>query len=131
MDAVDFPGRDQAASLAVDLDGDGYLDLVDMHREVWSNPCGAGAWLTVDLVGPPGNTHGLGARLLVEAGGRTWLREMHTLRTYVQSATEFHVGLGAVEATARIELTWPDGLVQEAVAVPGRRRLTLVHPDAD
>jgi hypothetical protein len=123
--------RNQPALLAVDLDGDGWLDLVDSARDFYNNPCGREAWLEVELIGPPGNSHGLGARIEVDAGGRTWLREMYTLRTYIQSDTRFHFGLGEAERVDRVALLWPDGHESVAVSVPVRRVLTLVHPDAE
>ena len=121
--------RSQAALVAVDLDGDGWLDLVDAHRDVYTNPCGSNSWIDIELVGPPSNSHGLGVRVELHAGGKIQVRELHSLRTYIQSATRLHFGLGEVDMVEYLVVVWPDGLRSEALNVPTRRVLTLVHQD--
>jgi len=114
-----------------DFEGDGYLDVVISGNtgppQYWHNPCGAGAWTEVELVGAGENTAGFGARLTVEAGGRTHLDELWNLRALGQSPSRFHVGLGDVDVIDRMELRWPDGTVVEALDVPVRRKITITR----
>jgi hypothetical protein len=112
-----------------DFEGDGYPDVVISGNtgppQYWHNPCGSGAWTEVELVGAPENTGGFGARLIVEAGGRTQMDEMWNLRALGQSPSRFHVGLGDVDIIDRMELRWPDGTIVEVIDVPVRRKITI------
>ena len=69
--------------VSADLDLDGYWELLVSPSEgppqIWSNPCGAGSWLDIELVGMPTNSEGFGARVTVEAGGTVQIQEMHAL----------------------------------------------------
>jgi hypothetical protein len=115
-----------------DLDGDGDLDLaiVDSNdlAEVYANRAadGGGGFLLVDLASPGGNRFGVGARLTLEAAGRTAHREVRTAGSYLsQNALTAHFGLGAAER-ARLDVAWPDGRRQRLLDVPADRRLQVV-----
>lgn len=129
----DDPAHHYGLALA-DLSGDGYPELVvspaEGRPQLWNNPCGAGAWLEVDLVGPPGNRDGFGAQVVLEADGRRELQEMLGLRTLGQSAPLLHYGLGGVSKVDSLEVRWPDGHVSRASRLPVRRVVTVTHPDA-
>lgn len=117
---------------AVDLDRDGYLELVIAAwggpAVIWDNPCGDGAWVEVVLEGPPGNRQGFGARLDLRAAGRTRIRELHTLRAIGQSPAEIHFGLGDAERVDELLVRWPDGEVTVAQDLPVRSVVTVWHP---
>ncbi len=119
---------------AADLDRDGSLDLVVGPWEgdvlLWENPCTQGAWLTIEPIGPPGNAEGFGVRVAIERGEITDLQELHGLRTLGQAPSELYFGLGDVDTIDRIEVTWPDGIVQTFENAPTRRILYVRHPDA-
>jgi len=114
---------------AADLDRDGFPEIViapdDGPLVVWDNPCGAGAWLTVELDGPPGNRQGFGARVTVRADGRDHVRELHGLRTVGQGPAELRFGVGEATAVERLEVRWPDGGVTVAEDLPVRARLRV------
>jgi len=119
--------------VAADLDGDGALELATLGRDglrVWSNRCTSGAWIAVDLRGPPPNTQAFGARVRVESGGVVRIREVHSLRAFGQGPSRLHFGLGGEDRVERLEVHWPDGSVSTAGDVPTRRALRLTHPDA-
>lgn len=118
---------------SADLDGDGWRELIvagfQTDPQVWDNPCGASAWVAIDLVGPPGNRSATGAQVRVTAGTDTWTQELLGQRTVGQSPSTLHVGLGAHEQIDRLEVLWPDGWVTEHTDVPVRRTLTVSHPE--
>ena len=65
------------------------------------------------------NRDGLGARVRVEAGGRTQLFEVRGNGSYLShNDTRVHAGLGAA-TRARVEIRWPSGRVDTAANVAG------------
>lgn len=117
----------------VDLDGNGWLDLVTRDlfgiAHVELQACGSEAWLAVDLRGPPPNTAGVGARVEIEAGGRTWTRWIQAGSTSFASSTpaSAHFGLGTNDTVAVLRVAWPDGETQEFTDVPARQRVTVTR----
>ena len=66
-----------------DDDGDPDLLIVDVDRPprlLENRSLRDGRWVGVQLVGQWSNREGLGARIEVHAGERTWTREMRTTR---------------------------------------------------
>ena len=118
--------------VAADFDADGFLDVAIGPREgpplYWANSCGTDAWLLVDLLGAGDNAEGFGARVLVEAGGRSWLDEVHNMHSVSGEPSELHFGLGGLDVVDRLEVRWIDGAVSVAERVPVRRRITVTHP---
>ena len=70
-------------------------------------------WLGLELEGTSSNRDGIGARVLLSAGGRTRTREVRRCYGY-QSAHDHRLlfGLGSREEVDRVEILWPSGRVQ-------------------
>ncbi len=119
--------------VGADLSGDGALELVvgvqDGVPLLWDNPCTAGAWIAVELIGPAGNREGYGAQVVVEAGGRSERQEMQALRAMSQGPSRLHFGLGAATTVDRIEVVWPGGERVEAEGLDVNRVITVSHPE--
>jgi hypothetical protein len=118
---------------AGDLDGDGDLDLVindsndfdEVYENVGENH---GHWLQVALSRPDGNRFAIGARVTVEAGGRTQWHEVRTGSSYLsQNQLPVHFGLGAAKAVDRLSVRWPDGTKEAIEGLPADRRVEIVR----
>jgi hypothetical protein len=118
-----------------DLDNDGRVDLVISHLNgpvaVLRNVAAAGHhWLGVELHGR-GHADVVGARLVLQAGGRTQTRFARGGGSYLSSGDRRHV-FGLAEATRieRLTVTWPDGEEQhwKGLAVDHYYRLVQGRP---
>lgn len=122
------------AVVPADFNGDGVLDLlvtgVITEPHLWvSEGCTAGSWIEVRLIGATDNRHGIGAKVEVEAGGRTFTSWV-TASASLFSGREpwVHVGLGDTATVDRVTITWPSGAVQETdFPFAGRRQLIVTQ----
>lgn len=97
-----------------DYDRDGDLDLLILRHggeaRLLRNDSEGGHWVALRLRGRSGHASGLGARIIVDAGGRKQLREAGAGASYLsQNQAEEVIGLGAATSIDRIEITWPGG----------------------
>lgn len=125
------------ALAAVDLNGDGYRDLVltnstyvgtrEAHVRVFLNPAIAGDhWLTIRLVGTVSNRFGIGARVTAQIGDKTLVGEVvSTTSAFTGVQPEAHFGIGEATMIDRIEVRWPSGTVTVLTDVTPDRVLTV------
>ena len=111
---VTTPHASRCAALA-DFDRDGGLDLLvtnnnGPYRLLRNRVPGRGHWLGLVLRGSDGNTQAIGARIVLEAGGRSQTRVVGAGGGYLAGhAAEAHFGLGEVDSVERLEIHWPSG----------------------
>jgi hypothetical protein len=119
-------------AVLADLDNDGRLDVVAANcnapvailRNVL--PTTDRHWLGVDLAGE-GSGDVVGARVILEAGGRTQTRFAKGGGSYASAPDRRHVfGLGIESKAAKLTVIWPDGTRQEWTDVPTDRYHTIV-----
>jgi len=124
----------------VDLDNDGALDLVvnnlNAPAAIYRNRAreldpATHHYLTVALRGTGANTAGIGAKVMVSAGGRHQLVEVMPTRGF-ESAVDPrpHFGLGATSRVDSLTVIWPDRRQQVLENVAADRMLTLSQSDA-
>lgn len=105
------------SSVALDVDGDGDLDLVtnewnDAPQVLLSDLSARTTlrFLQVRLVGTASNRDGLGATVRVHCGSRVQTRFHDGKSGYLaQSSLPLYFGLGSETAVDRIEVVWPSG----------------------
>lgn len=119
-----------------DLDNDGDLDLVinniNHTASLYENQSDRKHhFLNVKLEGKPGNTQGIGAKVMIVAKGqRQYLDQMPT-RGYQSSVSPvLHFGLQAVTQIDSLTITWPDGSLETKTALKADQLLTLKQTDA-
>lgn len=122
---------DGRSAVAADLNGDGRLEVLVRQTGggsflVYENRFPQRHWLSVSLRGLKSNRQGIGARLVLEAGGRTQTRELYPANSFrSQSPALVHFGLGTATRAAKLTILWPSGKVQEVRNIPADRNLTI------
>ncbi len=126
------------SAVYADLDNDGDQDIVVVNSEkpafVYRNKTvetGAGNYLQVRLEGPAQNLRGIGAQLLLEAGGLRQIADATPIRGFISTSTDIvQFGLGKNATAEKLYIQWPDGKVQTLENLPANQRITLKYTDA-
>jgi hypothetical protein len=127
---VEVYGEQRGAALG-DFDGDGRVDLVVTQNgaatRLFQN-VGATPGYRVQLLGPAGNPHGIGAIVQLQLGARKGpAREVHGGSGY-WSQDSLVLVLGAPEAASGINVLWPGGRATSGV-VPANSRFFSVNTE--
>ncbi len=77
-----------------------------------------GNYLNVRLKGTKSNRSAIGARVIVQAGGKTQMREVSGGSNFGCLPLEQHFGLAKTEAIDSVEVRWPSGLKQTFQGIP-------------
>ncbi len=120
-------GRGVAAG---DLDNDGRVDLVVVHRDapvaLLRNATEGGHWLGLRLVGDRSGRTPVGARVTCRVGPTTAVRWLTSGTSYLASSEQaIRFGLGAARVVDHLEVRWPSGLTQRWDDVPADRLLEV------
>src|ERR1019366_6668253 len=109
----------QRGSAFVDLNNDGFMDLVvtslgERPRILINNALNGNHWIMFDLRGHKSNRSAIGATLKVTtASGRTLHNHVTTSVGFMSSSDRrVHFGLGAETAVDHVEIRWPSGITQ-------------------
>ena len=117
-----------------DFDNDGYLDVVISsvgRRAVLLRNQGAGKgnWLQIHARGSASNSFGLGATVRATVEGKTLVREISNVSSYLSSSdTRLHIGLGGARSLQQLEILWPSGRKQLLNDVAANQILTVKEP---
>lgn len=131
--AVPRPARGLATG---DLDGDGRPEIVIVNMNdtpsLLKNQTPGGNFLTIRAVGTKSNRSAIGARVLIQAGGRTQLDEvMSGTSFYSNNDAAIHFGLGTASKVDKLEIRWPSGLRQEWKDVAPNRTVIAIESRSD
>ena len=130
-----FTARHVARGAAFgDLDDDGDVDIVVNHMDgapavLRNNTPGDNTWVRLKLVGTRSNRDAIGARVEIEAGGRTITRQRKG-GCSMQSTNDprLLIGLGRVDEVAHVTIRWPSGAVSTLENVSPGKTYEVVEP---
>jgi hypothetical protein len=130
-------GRGDTVSTA-DFDGDGFLDLcvtngegdapffADGPVELFRSLPNGNHWLQLDLSSTVVNADAWGTRVTAWVGSRRIDRWQDCgVHRFSQDHARLHFGVGAATSIDRLQITWPDGQVDDHRAVPVDQTLRL------
>ncbi len=125
-----------------DYNVDGFLDLfvsstvlratqktyLGSPHQLFRNLGNNNHWIELDLKGVASNRDGVGARVLLTAGGVTQLREQGGgMHLFSQNQQRIHFGLKNNTLIDKIEIHWPSGVVQSITNVSADQVLRVVE----
>ena len=116
-----------------DLDGDGDLDLVvnnmDEIASIYENTASLN-YIQIVPKGPNANPFGIGVKCKITQGSASQWYELSNARGYLSSSEPIiHFGLGNSGDEVNIELTWPDGKINN-LSTSINKRISVDHKDA-
>jgi hypothetical protein len=107
-----------------DYDNDGNVDvflinLNDRPTLLRADSAHKNHWISLRLVGTKSNRDAIGARLRVQSGNLTQTAEVRSGSSYLsQNDFRQHFGLGQETSATRLEIRWPNGLVEKFDNLP-------------
>ena len=122
---------DGRAVVAADLDSDGREELIVRQSGggpllIYRNQFPSGNWLEITLRGKTSNSHGIGARLIAEVGGKRLVRDQFPVNSYrSQASNRVHFGLGPAEKIDQLTIHWPSGSKQILKTIDSNQHLTI------
>jgi len=129
-------GKGHGANFA-DLGGDGRLCLIvadgglypgDLLTTLVCRPEKLpGNYLNVRLVGTSSNRNAIGARLKLDAGGRSQHRAVDGGSGFGCLPFEQHFGLAQIQRVDSLEIHWPNGLTQRLGSLPVNSTIRIVE----
>jgi len=114
-----------------DFDNDGNIDVLVINMNdrpnLYRNEGGAGNhWITLQLKGTRSNRDAIGARVEIQAGGKTQVREVQSGGSYLShNDMRLHFGLGAATRVDHIRIRWPNGNVEELPGMDADQFVTI------
>jgi hypothetical protein len=114
-----------------DYDNDGDVDVlvinINSRPNLYRNDGGdRKSWIGFRLVGVSSNRDAIGARIEIEAGGRTQVGEVRSGGSYLShNDMRVHFGLGSAVRVDRIRIRWPNGNTETLHGVNARQYVTI------
>jgi hypothetical protein len=114
-----------------DFDNDGDIDVLvinmndrpSLYRNEGAN---GNHWITFRLEGTRGNRDAIGARVEIQAGGKTQVHEVRSGGSYLSNNDRrLHFGLGNATRVERVRIRWPNGTTQELSGMDADQFVTI------
>jgi hypothetical protein len=117
-----------------DFDNDGNIDALVVNLNdrpsLYHNEGGnRNHWITMRLKGTHSNRDAIGARVEIQADGKTQVDEVRSGGSYLShNDMRIHFGLGSASHVDRIRIRWPDGKTQDLPGMDADQFVTLTEP---
>jgi hypothetical protein len=114
-----------------DYDNDGDIDVlvinVNSRPSLYRNDGGnRKAWIGFRLIGASSNRDAIGARVQIDAGGRTQIGEVRSGGSYLShNDMRVHFGVGSAQRVERIRIRWPDGKAETLGGMNTKQYVTI------
>ena len=112
-----------------DYDNDGDLDLYASNlsgfNELFRNEGNDNHWLHIKAVGTKSNRDGVGARVKVQAGELSMIREINSGCSQGHNILAAHFGLGENSVANSIEVRWPSGRMDVMKDIPADQFIVI------
>jgi hypothetical protein len=124
-------GRSTRGLALGDFDNDGDIDALgvninarpSLYRNDTDSPH---HWLNIRLEGVASNRDGVGARVEIEALGKSQSATVQSGGSYLSHHDlRLHFGLGSAEQVDRMRIEWPDGGIEELTDIDVDRFITI------
>jgi hypothetical protein len=116
-----------------DFDNDGNIDVLVINLNdrpsLYHNQGGTpNHWITMRLKGTRSNRDAIGARVEIEAGGKTQVAEVRSGGSYLSNNDmRIHFGLGSASRVERIRIRWPNGNTEELPGLDADQFVTITE----
>lgn len=128
-------------SVVFDYDNDGDLDLLVVNQEpvltypvpsvthLYRNDSTRGNWIKIALKGVEAESHGIGSKIEVEAGGKKMIREIDggSSSHLSQNSVIAHFGLGGNSKIDKITVYWTGGNKQVIEGINSNQQITITE----
>ena len=129
-------------SVVFDYDNDGDLDLLVVNQEpvlpgypvqsitrLYRNESSGGNWIKIALKGIQAESHGIGSRIEIEAGGKKMIREIDggASSHMSQNSIIAHFGLGTISKIDKITVYWTGGNEQSIANIPVNKQIVITE----
>jgi hypothetical protein len=129
-------GEQGRGVVCADFDNDGDTDVLQLHRSLnlaatlWRNDTDSNNFLSVNLNGATPNTQAAGARITINYGSATQMREISIGSNFVsQNPTVQTFGIGSATQVDELTVQWPDGRESVLMNIQAGQFITIDHPD--
>lgn len=95
-------------------------------HQLFRNQGNGNHWIEIDLEGTVSNRDGIGASVVLEAGGVVQIRgQGGGMHRFTQNHQRIHFGLATHKTVDRLTIRWPSGIVQGLENVAANQILTI------